>query len=96
MLDFEKENIGYQTLQRIYEFMNQDVPVITASKSPYYKSVNGPKLDTGAFVHMLESVGNKEIEVLGKPSKYYFEAGIQKLNALQKSVLLLEMIGVRI
>jgi len=89
LLDFEKENIGYQTLQHVYEFMNQGVPVITASKSPYYKSVNGPKLDTGAFVHMLESVGNKEIEVLGKPSQFYFEAGIKKLNALQNECVVI-------
>lgn len=81
LLDFEKESYGYDKLQEIFEFICRGLPVITASKSPFYLSGERKKLDTGAFVALLESTGLCSIEVFGKPSISYFTQGVNMLSA---------------
>lgn len=86
LLDFEKEKFGYSTLQKIFDFMNKGITVISASGSKFYLKNGCKALDTGAFVTMLEAVSDKRIEILGKPSAGYFNLGIQKLGALPAEV----------
>ncbi|MBI9011022.1 MAG: HAD hydrolase-like protein [Clostridiales bacterium] len=86
LLDFEKNNIGYSELQKIFDWIDQGVPVVTASRSHYYLKSGKKTLDTGAFVTLLESVSDVTIEVIGKPSKEYFMAGVRKLNAQPEEV----------
>lgn len=86
LLDFEKEDIGYSKLQKVFELINKGVPAITASKSIFYLKDGNKVLDTGSFVKLLENVSDIEIKVVGKPSKDYFLAGIRKLNTIPKNV----------
>jgi len=73
LLDFEKENRGYNDLQSILNDIENDIPVICSSLSKFYYK-NGKKIiDTGAFVRLLESISGKEILNFGKPSKSYFD-----------------------
>lgn len=81
LLDFEMENVAYNTLQKILDFMVKGIPVIAASKSTFYQREERRILDTGAFVHLLEKASGKSINILGKPSLAYFQAGINKLKA---------------
>lgn len=86
LLDFEEENISFNTLQKVFELINKNIPVISASKSPYYIKNNKQILDTGSFVSLLECAGDIKIEILGKPSKAYFESGILRLNCQPSEV----------
>lgn len=86
LLDFEKENIGYSELQRVFELIDRGIPAITASKSIFYLKDGNKVLDTGSFVKLLENVTEREIKVIGKPSKDYFLAGMRRLNTLPEEV----------
>ena len=88
LLDFEKNNVAYQTLQSLVDFMEKDVPVITASKSSYYLKAGKKQIDTGGFVALLENVTSKPIEVMGKPSDHYFHAGIDKLGGKAEEIII--------
>ncbi|MCH4891390.1 HAD-IIA family hydrolase [Acidaminobacter sp. JC074] len=86
LLDFEKDALGYKELQKTFELMIRNVPVITASKSKFYLR-NGDKfLDTGSFVSLLESATDQRIEVLGKPSLSYFKSAVDLLNTTEDKV----------
>jgi len=56
LLDFEKNNIGYSELQKVFDWIDQGVPVVTASRSHYYLKSGKKTLDTGAFVALLEKL----------------------------------------
>lgn len=89
LLDFEKNNVAYQTLQTLVDFMEKDIPVLTASKSFYYLKDGKKQVDTGAFVALLEKVTSKSIKVMGKPSDHYFHAGIHKLGGKPEAIIII-------
>jgi len=89
LLDFEKDNLGYQDLQKVYDFMAKDIPVYTASKSLYYRKRDNKALDTGAFVALLEQVSGRSIHVLGKPSETYFESALKILQSEPSQTLVI-------
>lgn len=72
LLDFERDNLGYSVLQEIYEALEAGLPIMAASGSEYYLHKGRRRLDTGAFVGLLERVSGRTIEVVGKPSSEYF------------------------
>ncbi len=78
LLDCEKNDIRYSELQRIISLIESDCPIITASRSPYYLIEKQKRIDTGAFVSLIESIVPLEIPVYGKPSLNYY------LNARKK------------
>lgn len=86
LLDFEKESFGYDTLQEIFELICRGIPVITASRSTFYLGGDRKKLDTGAFVALLESTRQCSVEVFGKPSTSYFLEGVNILKADNRNV----------
>ncbi len=86
LLDFEKDNFGYNELQKTFDYMADGIPVITASRSKFYLKNGSKQLDTGAFVSLLETVTGECIEVIGKPSKNYFESAIAKLDTVASDV----------
>ena len=81
LLDFEKANVGYKQLQTIYQLIEKNIPILSASGSLYYLNGQNKRIDTGAFVSMFESLSKSKISVFGKPSKEYFNQGLQLLNS---------------
>lgn len=81
LLDFEKNNITYDALQRIFVLIQEGVPVISASSLSFYFKNTIKYLDTGSFVSLFEKAAGKEIKILGKPSWEYFQAGLYSLKA---------------
>lgn len=86
LLDFEKNDVGYSELQKVFTWIDKGIPVVTASRSHFYLKSGVKTLDTGAFVALLENIADISIEVIGKPSKAYFMAGVRKLNAKAEEV----------
>ncbi|BCE01165.1 HAD-IIA family hydrolase [Marinicellulosiphila megalodicopiae] len=72
LLDFEKNDAGYCTLQNIIDFAQKGIPIITASRSLFYLKNSHKQIDTGAFVALIESITQTTIDVIGKPSTDYF------------------------
>lgn len=87
LLDFEKRNYSFSDLQDIYELIQRGIPIIAASGSPFYKSGDVNKLDTGAFVSLFEHAGNIKIEIFGKPSEYYYKEALEILDCRPDEVL---------
>jgi len=85
LLDFEKNNADYNNIQSIINLSQKNIPIITASRSPYYLNGDMKKIDTGAFVVLIESIIKQEIKVFGKPSTFYFENALSKLNLIHSS-----------
>lgn len=76
LLDFEKKNMAYDVLQKVFAWMLEGIPVLTASRSPFYMKGRDKQLDTGAFVALLEAASNQDIPVYGKPSHHYFKSAL--------------------
>ncbi len=79
-LDFEKNNINYNRLQRIYQHTQKHIPIISASGSTFYLMGDNKQIDTGAFVAMFESLSETKIPIFGKPSENYFGEALRLLN----------------
>lgn len=89
LLDFEKGNKGYDDLQDILGDIEKGIEVISASASPYYVRSGAKRIDTGAFVGLLESVGGVRIRNFGKPSEAYFEAAGSILRSGKSDVFVI-------
>jgi HAD superfamily hydrolase (TIGR01450 family) len=86
LLDFEKENCAYAELQRVFALLQRGVPAIAASGSPWYLRDGHKRLDTGAFVRLLESATGMPIRIFGKPSGEYFAEGIRALGGSAQDI----------
>lgn len=86
LLDFQKSDFGYSALQGIVRDMEDGIPVVTASASPYYLSNGRRLIDTGSFANLLEGITGAKIENFGKPSSRYFSIAERKLGARKEDV----------
>lgn len=86
MLDFEKSNFGYNTLQQILNDMQKGISVITASASIFYLKNGEKAIDTGSFVKILEEINLTKIENFGKPSLKYFSIAGDILNEASENI----------
>ena len=80
-LDFEKNNLDYNYLQKIFIHIQSGVPVISASGSTYYLKGDHKQIDTGSFVKMFESLSGNTIPIFGKPSENYFNEALALLRS---------------
>ena len=80
LLDFEEINVNYQCLNEIMLMMRKGIPTVTASGSTFYERRGEFRIDTGAFVKLLEASSGYDVEVVGKPSASYFEMGLVQLG----------------
>lgn len=86
LLDFEKSDYRYSGLQKIVDFAEAGVEIITASASTFYYKDGKKQLDTGAFAGLIESVSGKKIRVLGKPDKNYFLSAASLLTERESEI----------
>jgi HAD superfamily hydrolase (TIGR01458 family) len=55
--------------------------LVCLHRNRWWQTARGPLLDAGAFVAGLEYAAGVEAEVVGKPSRAYFEAALSALDA---------------
>ena len=89
LLDFEKSNIDYNALQKVFEFIQNGVPVISASGSTYYLKDGHKQIDTGSFVVLFESLLGDTIPIFGKPNEVYFNEALTLLNSEADKTLII-------
>lgn len=80
LIDFERSNVTYETIQKVFSYIQRGVPVVSASGSKYYLKDGIRHVDTGAFVSLFDALSDKPILILGKPSLGYFEVARSKLS----------------
>jgi HAD superfamily hydrolase (TIGR01458 family) len=72
---------SYMNLARAFGELELGAELYCLHKNTWWQTSRGPMLDTGAFVAGLEYASGVEATVLGKPSRAYFEAALEALDA---------------
>jgi HAD superfamily hydrolase (TIGR01458 family) len=72
---------AYENLNRAFAALERGASLVCLHKNRWWQTSGGPLLDAGAFVAGLEYAAGVEAEVVGKPSRAYFEAALAELGA---------------
>jgi len=72
---------SYLNLNRAFHELDAGAELYCLHKNRWWQTVDGARLDTGAFVAGLEYAADTEATVLGKPSAAYFTAALEALDA---------------
>ncbi len=72
---------NYTIMNEIFNFVFSGADLIAMHKNKFWKDpAKGYLLDAGAFIAGIEYATNKKSVLIGKPSPFYFKAGLNKLN----------------
>lgn len=72
---------SYMNLARAFAELRAGAELYCMHKNPWWQTLRGPLMDSGAFVAGLEYAAGVEAAVLGKPSPHYFAAALEALDA---------------
>ena len=72
---------SYECLNRAFAALEAGARLVCLHKNRWWQTSRGPLLDAGAFVAGLEYAARVDAEVVGKPSRTYFEAALAELGA---------------
>jgi HAD superfamily hydrolase (TIGR01458 family) len=72
---------SYERLNLAFAALEAGARLVCLHKNRWWQTSRGPLLDAGAFVAGLEYAAGIEAEVVGKPSRAYFEAALAELGA---------------
>jgi HAD superfamily hydrolase (TIGR01458 family) len=81
----ESEETGrvfsYENLNRAFAELEAGARLVCLHRNRWWQTAGGPLLDAGAYVAGLEYAAGVEAEVVGKPSRAYFDAALAELGA---------------
>jgi HAD superfamily hydrolase (TIGR01458 family) len=72
---------SYLNLNRAFLELQAGADFYCLHKNRWWQTVEGPRLDTGAFVAGLEYASGVDATVLGKPSPEYFATALETIDA---------------
>jgi HAD superfamily hydrolase (TIGR01458 family) len=72
---------SYENLNRAFAELDAGARLVCLHKNRWWQTSGGPLLDSGAFVAGLEYAAGVEAEVVGKPTRAYFDAAVAELGA---------------
>lgn len=72
---------SYESLNRAFAELERGARLVCLHKNRWWQTSRGPLLDSGAFVAGLEYAAGVEAEVVGKPTRAYFDAALRQLGA---------------
>jgi HAD superfamily hydrolase (TIGR01458 family) len=70
----------YSNLSRAFAELENGARLVCLHRNRWWQTSRGPLLDAGAFVAGLEYAAGVEAEVVGKPTRAYFEAALGELD----------------
>ncbi|MGH3022146.1 MAG: TIGR01458 family HAD-type hydrolase [Gaiellaceae bacterium] len=70
----------YENLNRAFASLEEGASLVCLHKNRWWQTSSGPLLDSGAFVAGLEYAAGVEAEVVGKPSRAYFDAALAEVG----------------
>jgi HAD superfamily hydrolase (TIGR01458 family) len=72
---------AWENLNRAFAALRTGARFVCLHRNRWWQTSRGPLLDAGAFVAGLEYAAGVEAEVVGKPSRAYFESALAELGA---------------
>ncbi|MER6346987.1 HAD-IIA family hydrolase [Streptomyces sp. NPDC001595] len=72
---------GYAALDRAFGCLQRGARLVAMHRNLYWRTDEGLRLDSGAFLAGLEQAARTEAEVTGKPSAAFFGAALARLGA---------------
>jgi HAD superfamily hydrolase (TIGR01458 family) len=72
---------AYENLNRAFAELEAGARLVCLHRNRWWQTSRGPLLDSGAFVAGLEYAAAVEAEVVGKPTRAYFDAALAELDA---------------
>ena len=72
---------AYENLNKAFAELEAGARLVCLHRNRWWQTSRGPLLDSGAFVAGLEYAAGVEAEVVGKPTRAYFEAALAELDA---------------
>lgn len=72
---------GYAALDRAFGHLQRGARLVAMHRNLYWRTDQGLRLDTGAFLAGLEKAARVEAEITGKPSPAFFEAALAHVGA---------------
>jgi HAD superfamily hydrolase (TIGR01458 family) len=79
---------SYENLNRAFAELERGARLVCLHRNRWWQTSSGPMLDAGAFVAGLEYAAGVEAEVVGKPSRAYFEAALEELGATPEDAVM--------
>jgi HAD superfamily hydrolase (TIGR01458 family) len=79
--DETNDVFAWRKLNRAYAELERGARLVCLHKNRWWQTREGPLLDAGAFVAGLEYAAGVEAEVVGKPTRTYFDAALATLGA---------------
>ncbi len=79
---------SYENLSRAFAELQRGARLVCLHKNRWWQTAAGPRLDGGAFAAGLEYAAGVEAEVLGKPSRAFFEAALAELGAQPEEAIM--------
>ena len=72
---------SYANLNRAFGELDRGARLVCLHRNRWWQTSRGPFLDAGAFVAGLEYASGVEAQVIGKPTRAYFDAALAELGA---------------
>jgi HAD superfamily hydrolase (TIGR01458 family) len=79
---------SYERLNRAFAALEAGARLVCLHKNRWWQTAGGPLLDAGAFVAGLEYAARVDAEIVGKPSRGYFEAALAELGVDPKDAVM--------
>lgn len=70
----------YEALNQVFRLLMQGLPLIAMARNRYFMEPDGLSMDMGAFVAGLEYSAGVQAEIVGKPSRAFFDAALAELG----------------
>lgn len=76
------EGWDFSTLNRAFRLLinNPDAKLVALGMTRYWRAADGLRLDTAPFVMALQHATGREINVLGKPARAFYQTAIEMLR----------------
>jgi HAD superfamily hydrolase (TIGR01458 family) len=79
---------AYENLNRAFAELRGGARLVALHKNRWWQTSRGPLLDGGAYVAGLEYAAGANAEVVGKPTRAYFEAALAGLGAAAEETVM--------
>lgn len=71
---------GYAALDRVFGHLQRGARLVAMHRNLYWRTAEGLRLDSGAFLAGLERAARVEAEITGKPSPAFFASALARLG----------------
>jgi HAD superfamily hydrolase (TIGR01458 family) len=76
-----RDSLSYEALNQAFRHLLGGARLVALQAQSYFMGKDGPYLDTGAFVHLLEYASGSKPLVLGKPAGEFFILALATVGA---------------